>query len=102
MKKKNAKRPGTPPVPETAGRRLDGLNSPEDWIEERQAAHLAAFQEIRRMEPGELAALLVSLAEESADRAGDFTCHDEAMPELMREAACILAAEIVRKKGGAK
>ncbi len=69
------------------------ISRPEsDWIKERQAAHLAAFQEVRRMDSAELSALLLSLAEESAERAGDLTCHDEAMPELMREAACRYAA----------
>ena len=94
MKKKNNKCDGIPPLPARAGG--------SDWIEERQAAHLAAFQEVRRMEPRELADLLMEAAADAGERAGDLTCHDEAMPDLMREAACILAAEIVRKKGGSK
>ena len=87
-------RDGIPPLPARAGG--------QDWIEERQAAHLAAFQEVRRMNPRELAALLKEAAADAGDRAGDLTCHDEAMPDLMREAACFFAAEIVRKKGGSK
>ena len=74
--------------------------SSRDWITERQAAHLAAFQEARRKTDRELAFDLRALAEECADRAGDLTDHGEALPDLMQEALCLLLAERLEKEAG--
>lgn len=72
-------------------------HKPGDWIADRQAAHLAAFQEVRRMTPAELSHLLIQAAADFADRAGDLTDHDGAFPDLMREAVCLYVAGIVGK-----
>lgn len=61
------------------------------WTRDRQAAHLAAFQEVRRMQSGELSNLLHNAATDYDDRAGDLTGHDDALPDLMRAAACRFA-----------
>lgn len=61
------------------------------WTRDRQAAHLAAFQEVRRMQAGELSNLLHNAATDYDDRAGDMTGHDDAMPDLLRAAACRFA-----------
>ena len=68
-----------------------------EWIASREAAHLAAFQEVRGMSNGELIALLVNTAEDYAEHAGDLTDHDDAFPDLMREACCLYVADILRR-----
>ena len=67
-----------------------------EWIKERQAAHLAAWQEARRKSAPDLAADLEALADDCADRAGDLTEHDDAFPDLMQEATARHAAEVLR------
>ncbi len=73
----------------------------KDWIKERQAAHLAAFQTVRQMTNADKVAAFKSLANECGERAGDVTDHDTALPDLIQEALCLLAAEVI-KKGGLK
>lgn len=68
-----------------------------EWIADREAAHLAAFQEVRGMGNYELIALLENAAEDAAERAGDLTDHDDAFPDLMREACCRYVADILRR-----
>lgn len=68
-----------------------------DWIKERQAAHLAAFQETKRKTVSELVLDLETLAAECADRAGDNTCHDNAMHDLMQESLCLRIANMLSK-----
>lgn len=72
-------------------------NPESNWIADRKAAHLAAFQEVRGMGNYELIALLQNAAEDAAERAGDLTDHDDAFPDLMREACCLYAADILRR-----
>lgn len=88
MNKKKNTRPGTLSEPAR-----DGF---ADWTKERQAAHLAAFQEVQRKGIAELADdLRESVAPIMADCAGDMTCHDAAMPDLMAEAAVLRAARLL-------
>lgn len=68
-----------------------------EWIKERQAAHLAAWQEVRSMSNGELIALVRNAAEDAAERAGDLTDHDDAFPDLMREAGLRYVADILSR-----
>lgn len=68
-----------------------------EWITHRETAHLAAWQEVRGMSNGELIALLVNAAEDAAERAGDLTDHDEAFPDLMREAGLRYIADVLRR-----
>lgn len=70
-------------------------NTEGNWIADREAAHLAAFQEVRRMSNGELIALLQNAAQDAAERAGDLTDHDDAFPDLMREACLRYVADIL-------
>ena len=86
-KSKNGK--GTSPAPAR-----DGF---ADWTKDRQAAHLAAFQEVQRKDAAEIVADLQQvLAADCADRAGDHTCHDAAMPDLMAEAVALRAARMIK------
>ena len=73
------------------------MSTSNDWTKDRQAAHLAAFQEVRRLTQWELAENLSALADECADRAGDVANHDDAFPDLMQEALCRFAAELLKK-----
>lgn len=67
------------------------------WIADREAAHLAAFQEVRSMDNGELIALVRNAAEDAAERAGDLIDHDDAFPDLMREACLRYVADILSR-----
>jgi hypothetical protein len=69
----------------------------KDWTSEREAAANAAFSEVRQMTDAQLARLLENTAADHADMAGDIVEHDGAMPDLLREAACLYVAAILRR-----
>jgi hypothetical protein len=75
--------------------------SSRDWITERQAAHLAAFQEARRKTDQELAAELRALADECAERAADQADHDRALADLIQAETCrALSDRLASKEAG--
>jgi acyl-CoA reductase-like NAD-dependent aldehyde dehydrogenase len=68
-----------------------------DWLESRKDAKAAAFQEVRRLNPAEIAQALESLADDCADRAGDLTNHGDAYSDLWQENLCRFVAEAIRR-----
>lgn len=73
------------------------MSQGNDWVKDRQAAHLAAFQEAIIKTPKELIFDLEQLADDCAARAGDVACHDEAMFDLMQEAMCRHVAKLIAR-----
>lgn len=86
-----------PTQPKSEGMTPTRNDNAGKWITGREAAHLAAFQEVRGMSNGELIAMLTDAAKDAAERAGDLTDHDDAFPDLMREACCRYVADILRR-----
>lgn len=69
----------------------------EKWIADRQAAAIEAWHEVRRMDNRELFALLDNVAEDCGERAGDLSSHDDAQPDLLREACCLYVLELLKR-----
>ena len=69
----------------------------QKWVDDRTAAAVEAWHEVRSMSNRELFALLYNVAEDCGERAGDLTNHDDAQPDLLREACCLYVLELLKR-----